>query len=172
VRAGGVIAYPTEGVFGLGCNPESYGAVHRILMMKKRPESAGLILIGASLAQLESWIDPTNVERDRLIANSEDAITWVVTASEFAPQWITGGRPTIAVRVTKHPIAAGLCIAAGMPLVSTSANRGGRPPANNAMAARRRFGGDVDCVVAGATGDRDVPTEIRIAATGKVLRSA
>jgi len=169
VRSGGVVAYPTEGVYGLGCDPGDGDAVARILVMKRRPESAGLILIAADARQLDEWIAPGADERRR-IANGADGITWVVTAAPATPEWITGGRPSVAVRVTRHPVAAALCAAAQTPLVSTSANRRGCPPALTALAARRTFGAEIDCVLAGPTGGRGVPSEIRDARTGETLR--
>lgn len=174
IRAGGVVAYPTEGVFGLGCDPDCLEAVVRILDLKRRPESAGLILIAESRAQLDDWIEPTKAEQRRLPSdnkrNPDDAVTWVVTASSRTPTWITGGRPTVAVRITRHPIAAALCRYARKPLISTSANRRGQAPSRSALSVRCRFGRDIDHIVAGAVGTRLRPTEIKDARTGKVLR--
>lgn len=170
VREGGVLAYPTEAVFGLGCDPGCAPAVERILAIKGRPVASGFILIAASVAQLEGWIAPTPAERRRLESVTAEPVTWVVTAGPRASDVVTGGRPTVAVRVTAHPVAAALCRAAGMPLVSTSANVHGRPPACTALAARRQFGRLLDGVLAGATGGRVRPTEIRDARTGTVLR--
>jgi L-threonylcarbamoyladenylate synthase len=168
--SGGVIAYPTEAVFGLGCLPDKPTAIERIIHLKGRSPSAGFILIGESLAQLEPWIAPSGRERARLRAGSADPITWVVTASPAAPASLTGGRKTIAIRVTSHPVARALCAAAGSPLISTSANRRGRRPARSALGVRSRFRGAVDAVAAGAVGPLKRPTEIREAATGRVLR--
>ncbi|MBT8441901.1 MAG: Sua5/YciO/YrdC/YwlC family protein [Gammaproteobacteria bacterium] len=112
IRAGGIVAYPTEAVYGLGCDPDDADAVRRILALKRRPESAGVILIAADPTQLAGWIAPTGAEADRLAAGDEGA-TWVVTAAASAPTWITGGRDTIAVRITRYPVAAALCRAAG-----------------------------------------------------------
>ena len=134
VRSGGVVAYPTAGVYGLGCDPGDGDAVARILELKRRPASAGLILIAADAQQLDQWIAPGAEERQRIAAGA-DGITWVVTAAPATPDWITGGRATVAVRVTHHPVAAALCAAAHTPLVSTSANRRGCPPAMTALAA-------------------------------------
>jgi len=170
LHAGGVIAYPTEGVYGLGCLPTDAAAVRFLLALKKRPVAAGLILIAASLEQLDGWIAPTRQESQRLAARQTGPVTWLVSAGPLTPDWITGGRPTVAVRVTRHPVAAGLCRASGMPLVSTSANRGGKPPARSALAARLRFGARLDLVVGGATGGSPGPTEIRQAASGRVVR--
>lgn len=171
VHAGGVIAYPTEGVYGLGCRPDDGHAVRRLLDLKQRPVSAGLILIAASLEQLADWIAPTPREIRRLAAPGSTPVTWLVAAGPLTPEWITGGRPTVAVRVTHHPVAAGLCRTSGLPLVSTSANRRGKPPARSALGARLRFGRQLDLVVGGATGGAAGPTEIRVAATGRVLRA-
>ena len=172
LRDGGVIAYPTEAVFGLGCDPSCEAALERILAIKGRPARAGFILIAASAGQLRGWIAPTPAEQRRLASRTAQPVTWVVTAGPRATRVLTGGRATIAVRVTAHPVAAALCRAAGMPLVSTSANMHGRPPARTALAARRRFGARVDFVLPGATGSKRRPTEIRSARTGSVLRPA
>jgi len=172
LRAGGVIAYPTEGVYGLGCRPDDAAAVAHLLWLKQRPVSAGLILIAASLDQLAGWIDPSPAEERRLRDRSDaPALTWLTRAGPLTPDWITGGRATVAVRVTRHPVAAGLCRAAGLPLVSTSANRRGKPPARSALAVRAVFGAALDRVVGGATGGARGPSEIRVAATGAVVRA-
>jgi L-threonylcarbamoyladenylate synthase len=144
--------------------------VERILRIKGRPSSAGFILIGANLAQFDGWISPQEPERTRLAMPAPKPITWVVTAGPRVKHWLTGGRSSIAIRVTSHPVAAALCAAFGGPLVSTSANRHGRPPARNALATRRRLGRQVDLVVAGATSGLKNPTEIRNARTGAILR--
>jgi L-threonylcarbamoyladenylate synthase len=170
LRAGGVIAYPTEAVFGLGCDPSRASAVQRIVALKGRPQRAGFILVAADLAQLQGWIAPTPTERRRLASRTARPVTWVVTAGPRASRLLTGGRPTVAVRLTAHAVAAALCRAAGMPLVSTSANVHGRPPGRSALAVRRTLGRELDLVVPGATGGLARPTEIRRASTGAVLR--
>jgi L-threonylcarbamoyladenylate synthase len=169
IRAGGVIAYPTEQMFGLGCDPDCEAAIVRILDLKQRSRHAGFILIAENLAQLHDWISPTATEREQLLAPNRFT-TWIVTANTSAPHWITGGRKTIAVRITQHPVAAALCHLSGTPLVSTSANRHGHPPARSVLSARCKFGRLIDCVVTGTTGVRGTPSEIRDARTGRVLR--
>ena len=114
IRAGGIVAYPTEAVYGLGCDPANAEAVRKILQLKRRAQSAGVILIAADLDQLRGWIDPDDAEASRL-ASGEEGVTWVVKAGARAPEWVTGGRETIAVRITTHPTAAALCRAAGLP---------------------------------------------------------
>jgi L-threonylcarbamoyladenylate synthase len=175
IRSGGIIAYPTEGVFGLGCDPDNVGGVLRILDLKRRDISAGLILIAASRAQLDGWIEPTIAELERLNADTsdaDDAITWIVTAGPRTPPWITGHRSTVAIRITRHPTAKALCRLARMPLISTSANRHGQKPAKASMAVRRSFGASLDYILPGQTGNGGGPTEIRDARTGAVLRAA
>jgi L-threonylcarbamoyladenylate synthase len=171
LHAGGLIAYPTEGVYGLGCCPDQGGTVGRLLALKRRPVEAGLILIAASLDQLAGWIAPTTAEAAQLTGAAAGPVTWIVTAGPLTPDWITGGRGTVAVRVTRHPVASGLCRASGLPLVSTSANRHGKPPARSALAVRVRLGAWLDLVVGGATGGLAGPTEIRVAASGQVVRA-
>lgn len=172
VGDGGVIAYPTEAVFGLGCDPGNLEAVVRILDLKRRSESAGLILIAGDRRQLDRWIDPRPEEQRRLESDPGQAVTWIVTASRRTPDWITGNRPTVAVRITYHPVAAALCRYARTALISTSANLHGRPPARSRLAVRKQFGAGVDFIVPGPLGGDIKPTEIRSARTGEVLRSA
>ena len=172
VNDGGVIAYPTETVFGLGCQPDCVEAVARILMIKHRPVRAGLIIIGDSIEKFEPWINPTTDEMRRLQTKTNKPTTWIVTAHEHTPGWLTGGRKRIAIRVTDHPVAAALCAAAQTCLVSTSANRRGRRPARSSLQARRWFGEEIDQVVSGAAGTHAQPSEIRDAASDKVIRAS
>ena len=172
LRAGGIIAYPTEAVFGLGCDPGNETAVRRLLALKRRPLSKGLILIAASLAQLKPFIEPLDsAARTRLEAGWPGPLTWLLPARR-APVWLRGRHDTLAVRVTAHPLAAELCRAWGGPLVSTSANVGGRPPARTLLALRRRLGGKVDYIVPGQVGGAVRPTEIRDLASGRIVRRA
>jgi L-threonylcarbamoyladenylate synthase len=171
IRAGGVIAYPTEAVFGLGCDPAFAEAVQHICEIKARPMTAGLILIGHALEQFEGWIDIGAAEQKRLQEPADRPLTWVVPAGRRTGAWITGGRSSVAVRITSHLLAAELCRAAGTPLVSTSANRHGRPPARTTLVARLLFRDAVDLVVPGKVGRFTKPSEIRDARTGAVLRA-
>ena len=165
---GGVIAYPTEGVYGLGCLPGDARAVERILSIKQRDPAQGLILIAADRTQLEPWIN-TNYD---LRGDASHPVTWIVPASAATPIWITGKHDGVAVRLTTHPVAAALCAAAGCALVSTSANISGRRPAANAYVLRRQFHGLVDYIVPGNCGLSSGPSEIRHLQTGTTIRPA
>ena len=172
VRRGGVIAYPTESVYGLGCLPDNEDAVSRVLRLKGRGRSLGLILIAAEWAQFEGWVaDLPAALRPGKLRDSR-GVTWIMQAAAGAPARITGGRESIAVRRSLHPLAAALCRAADAPLVSTSCNPHGLPPARTAQEARNYFGNEVDWIMPGECGPLGGPTEIRDAATGKVLRPA
>lgn len=170
LRRGGVIAYPTEGVFGLGCLPDDIEAVRRILRIKRRDPSEGLILIASDIAQLEAWAClPDGAE---LHSSAERPVTWLVPAQPSVPYAIRGAHDGIAVRITAHPVAAALCAALDSALVSTSANRSGQPPARTAFVLRRNFGRLVDYVVPGACGPASGPSEIRELGTGRTVRAA
>lgn len=166
------MAYPTEAVFGFGCDPADAAAVRQICALKQRSLRAGLILLVADLDQLPGWIDPDETELKALMTEARVPTTWIVRAGPLAGTWITGGRASVAVRVSGHPLATDLCRAVGGPIVSTSANRRGRPPARSATAVRRQFGQALDFVLAGPTGGWPAPSEIRVAATGARLRGA
>ena len=166
---GGVIAYPTEGVFGLGCLPDDVDAVRRILRIKRRRPLKGLILIAARPGQLEGWLDPA-VSGALPQPDPQQPVTWIVRPSARVPAIVTGDNPGLAVRITTNPTAAAICNAVDMPLVSTSANVAGRPVARNSLVLRRNFGRLVDFVVPGECGPASGPSEIRELETGIVLR--
>ena len=169
-RQGGVIAYPTESVYGLGCDPLDPLAVARLLDLKQRPVDKGLILLASDLDQLLPFIELTAEQKNKLTRGTDKPTTWLVTASEFTPQWITGKHEKVAVRITRHRTARQLCESLGFPIVSTSANRGGQPPARSAVKVKTYFNNELDFILAGATGLLGKPTEIRDLDTDKILR--
>lgn len=172
IRDGGLVAYPTEAVFGLGCDPRRHDSVTRLLALKERDVSAGLILIAADVGQLEEFIQPFSAAvAARILPTWPGPVTWVVAAAAATPLWIRGDHADVAVRVTAHPIAAALCRAAKTALVSTSANLHGAAPARSERDVQLTLGTRVDYVLAGSCGERDKPTEIRDASTGAVLRA-
>jgi L-threonylcarbamoyladenylate synthase len=170
LERGGVIAYPTEGVYGLGCLPDDFEAVGRILAMKERDPGMGLVLIVSAVDQLAGWVD-VPLDKLELETSLEKPITWIVPATDEVPWWIRGKHSSIAVRRTEHPVAKALCDEADSALVSTSANVSGRPPARNAFVLRRLFGALVDYIVPGECGPASGPSEIRDLDTGKTLRA-
>ncbi len=170
LRRGAVIAYPTEAVWGLGCNPFDGAAVERILRLKGRPIGKGLILIADDFSRLADLIAPLSpAELARVFASWPGPVTWLLPARPAVPYWLCGDHATLAVRVTAHPVAAALCRSFGGALVSTSANRAGHPAARSAYAVRREFGQAIDQVVAGPLGGRAIPSEIR-SLDGRVVR--
>lgn len=171
LRAGGVIAYPTEAVWGVGCDPQNRSAVMRLLAMKDREWQKGLILIGAVVEDVEPYVEvPSRMAWRRATATWPGASTWVFPATDHCPLWISGDRDTVAVRVTAHPVAAAICDAFGGAIVSTSANRAGDPPATSAGHARIALRNRFDLLIPGSLGGLDRPTIIRDAANGNILR--
>ena len=173
VHAGGVIAYPTEAVYGLGCDPLNPRAVHHLLGLKQRPWEKGLILIAADLRQLEPFIQPLS-ETHLATVNTTwpGPVTWLLPTRPETPSWLRGVHNTIAVRVTAHPLAAALCRACGHALVSTSANPGGKRPAKTALKTRQYFGNQLDFILSGPLGKQARPTEIRDVRSGQTIRPA
>ena len=173
LRRGGVVAYPTEAVWGLGCDPRDEAATLRLLALKQREVDKGLILIAADEAQLAPFIDMDALDaaqRATVRASWPGPHTWSVPASLAAPRWITGAHAGIAVRVSAHPVVIELCNAYGGALVSTSANLSGQPAVSEQAALDPALLARVDAVVPGATGGLDRPTAIRDARTGAALR--
>jgi len=173
LNGSGVVAYPTEAVWGLGCNPFSERAVRRILTMKRRRRGMGLILIAANIEQLYPFLSELSAEQRVMLDNTwPGPQTWLVPNNNVAPPWITGGQDTLALRVTDHPVAAALCRSFGGPLVSTSANPHGFPPAKSLLKINLYFRNQLDCVVPGLLGMSNNPTPIKHLITGETLRSS
>jgi L-threonylcarbamoyladenylate synthase len=159
-------------VYGLGCDPWNRDAVHRLLEIKQRPESMGLILIASDYDQLKPFVEPLDGARmETVLATWPGPVTWLFPARAETPSWLTGSHATLAVRVTAHPLAEALCASAGSALVSTSANRTTLPPARTALQARLRLGAVVDLVLVGRCGGRAQPSTIRDGRTGALIRA-
>jgi L-threonylcarbamoyladenylate synthase len=171
LKAGRSLAYPTEGVFGLGCDPRNERAVRALLNLKGRPSNKGLILIAADLAQLEPYIAPlAPAQRQILEATWPGPVTWILPARPQTPTWLRGEHAALAARVTAHGPSAALCRAFGGALVSTSANPAGRPPAKTRLKVRRYFPKADIGHLPGATGGLNRPTAIYDLLTGAKLR--
>ena len=173
LQQGGVIAYPTEAVWGVGCDPFNERAVHRLLSIKQRPVDKGLILIAAELNQLRSCLNLSALPVERLedvLASWPGPHTWVMPASERAPAWITGVHTGLAVRVSAHPVVVALCRAFGGPLVSTSANLSGQPAPLQRAELDPALLARLDGVTEGETGGLLRATPIRDARSGQQLR--
>ncbi len=172
LRNGGLVAYPTEAVYGLGCDPLNPAAVLRLLALKRRPLEKGLILIAADFAQLLPFIGvlPDALEK-KVRATWPGPVTWLLPVDDAVPRWLRGGHDSLAVRVTAHPAAAALCRAFGGALVSTSANIGGQAPARSPLAVQRIFGRQLDGILHAPLGGRDRPTAIRDGRSGRLVRA-
>lgn len=171
LRAGGVIAYATEGVWGLGCDPLNEQAVRRVLDLKQRSEAKGLIMIAASVQQVEHWLSGLDArQRKDMLATWPGPYTWIVPVAD-APLWLSGAHASLAIRVSAHAGVQALCLAWGGALVSTSANRSGQPALMSADAVRNEFGAELDFILPGELGGDARPSEIRDAVSGVVLRT-
>lgn len=171
LRRGGLIAYPTEACYGLGCDPDNRSAVKRLLRLKQRPQHKGLILIASDYRQVARYLQPlTPDEQQRLRIAGAQAITCLMPARPSAPRWLRGSHHTLAIRLTAHKLAAQLCRGVGSALVSTSANRSGQRPAKTSAQCRRLFGNKV-WVLPGRVGKNRKPSTITMWADGKIIRS-
>jgi L-threonylcarbamoyladenylate synthase len=170
LRLGGVIAYPTESCFGLGCDPNNRNAVKKILRLKQRPQSKGVILIAADFSQLKRYTAPlTKAQSQQIQTTWPGPHTWLLPKSADCPFWLTGRHDKIAVRVTAHRPAVRLCRRLDMALVSTSANISGGRAIRTARECQRQFGSQV-LIVAGLVGKRRKPSTIQDLISGATLR--
>lgn len=173
LHTGGVIAYPTEAVWGLGCDPFDALAVDKILRLKQRPMEKGLIVVAANMQQIAPLLDELSADERKVLASSwPGPNTWLLPdPHQYFPAWIRGSFSTVAVRVSAHPLMNKLCLAYGGPIVSTSANPAALPPARSRLRVLRWFGRNVDYVLPGQLGGRSTPSAIRDLRSGQVFRT-
>ncbi len=172
LRTGGVIAYPTEAVWGLGCDPWNTTALNSLLALKQRDIDKGLILVAADIEQFSPLLKTLPASQYRQLQDSwPGQTTWLVPHAGGVHPLVCGRFDTVALRVSAHPLVAALCRRFGGPLVSSSANPRGRRPALDAAAVRRYFAGQLDYILAGALGGAPRPSEIRELASGRLIRA-
>jgi L-threonylcarbamoyladenylate synthase len=171
VREGKVIAYPTESVYGFGCDPHNAEAISQILRIKNRPLEKGFILVASDWQQVQSFVLPLESQLlSQIFASWPGPVTWLFPAKPEVPAWIRGNHNSIAIRVSAHPIVRALCEELNGPLISTSANRNGEDPARDYHTVQNLFGDKLGYVLQGEVGALERPTEIRDALTSKVIR--
>ncbi len=171
LREGGVIAYPTEAVYGFGCDPFSAPAVYHLLSIKHRQPEKGVILVASDWAQVDNLTKPI---APPLLAHVLETwpgpITWLFPASDLVPRWIRGNHDTIALRVSDHPVVQQLCSQFCGPIVSTSANTEGQHPCRDYRTTCITFKDKIDYILNGHVGGLARPTSIRDAITDEILR--
>ena len=171
LKRGGLIAYPTESCYGLGCDPANRTAVQRLLRLKQRPQRKGLILIASSFRQVARYLQPlTPTQQHTLREAGAQAITYLMPTRAAAPRWLRGAHDTLAVRLTAHPFARLLCKSVHSALVSTSANRSGQQSIKTYAECQRQFGRKV-WVLPGQVGKRKQPSRILAWRDGRIVRS-
>ena len=171
LRAGHVIAYPTEAVFGLGCDPANESAVRKLLALKGRRESAGFVLIASEFSQLEPWISDIDQSlKDKAMQTWPGPVTWLFPRAAGVPDYVAGKHDTIAVRITAHEPSRALCAAFGSALISSSANHTAARPARSVAEVEDYFGHHIEGILAGPLGGAEKPSEIRDLVSGKIIR--
>ena len=173
-QQGGVIAYPTEAVFGLGCDPDNQSAIEKLLQIKSRSKAKGLILLASSFEQLLPYLDLTQLTNEQInviLSRWPNGITQVLPARADISSYITGDFSTIAVRVTDQPDVVKLCEQVNKPIVSTSANLSGIEPAKTWQTLDQTLMNLIDHVVKGETLAYTQPSKIIDGLTGEVFRT-
>lgn len=175
---GGVFAYPTEAVFGLGCDPLNETAVNTILSMKQRPVEKGMILIAGDFAQVSDYIEYEKLDRSvqsKIQSSWPGPVTWLIPKSKKTPYWVSGDSDLVAVRVSNHPLVKALCETVQSPMISTSANPAGMSPALDEKAIHKYFQTYVDqktlTLISGQLGKQKSPSKIFNALTLEMIRS-
>jgi len=167
-KKGAIIAYPTEAIYGLGCDPDNKKAVKRLLKIKQRPTNKGLILVASDFSQVKKYLKPLSDAQKDLTKPSDT--TYIFPARKSTPNWLTGDSGGLAVRISKHPLVRELCQLLDSAIVSTSANISGQPPAKTSAEVLENLGGEIDVILRGKTGDSQKPSVIRDSISGEIIR--
>jgi len=161
LKAGGVIAYPTEGVWGLGCLWTDEAAIQEILRLKQRPLEKGMIVLCSQLSDIEAYLLPLSPEHIQQIEQDHpQPVTWVLPCKLSVPKSVRGQHTSIAVRFSRHPQVKSLCTEVG-PIISTSANPTGLAAAMSALDVRHYFQNQLSYILPGELGGFSKPSEIR-----------
>ncbi len=172
IACGGIAAYPTEAVWGFGVDPNNTQAIECLLALKRRPWEKGLIIIASEIAHIAPWLECLSVEsKRRLMQPTHNPTTWLTPNLGIASAWVTGEHSTVAIRLTRHPVAAALCKAFGGPIISTSANVTGSLPRKHVWRLSRSLHSRLDIIVPGVCGKQVNPSEIRDLITNKIVRA-
>ena len=146
ISDGGVIAYPTDTIYGLGCDPFNPDAIEKINLIKQRPLNKHFILLAGNIKQLRSLIQISK-EQENLITQNTEPTSWIVKASPNAPPWLTDNSGNLTIRISKHENVQHLCQALGHAIISTSANISGKTPAKNTLDLHKYFHHKVDKIL-------------------------
>ena len=170
LQQGQLIAYPTEAVWGLGCDPFHQQAVERLLEIKKRPVEKGLILLVPEISMLAEYLQPLTEQQLQTVSKPRDyPVTWLVPVNDKMPKWVCGQFDTVAIRISQHPLIQQLFKYWHRPLVSSSANYAGDPAAKTLEQAYQYFADDIH-YVDGQTLGFDSPSKIIDLVSGKIIR--
>ena len=172
IRQGGVIAHPTEAVWGLACDPFNPQAIATILRLKKRPVSKGLILISGVSEHFEPLLEPlSDVLQTRFYAPQNHPSTWLVPDIENqVPKSVKGQHDTVAIRVVDHSELTDLTRLLGHPIVSSSANPAGMEPALSKLRVHQYFSNRLDYILPAKLGGFTRPSIIRDLQTANTVR--
>jgi len=166
-----VVFYPTESVFGLGCDPESKNAVNKILVIKNRNINKGFILVSHNYSQVEHYVEYSRLTicKQELFSYWKNMNTVLLPSKDSVPYWITGDSKLIAIRISNHSVIKNICIGFGKPIISTSANISGKAPCKTLLDLQEQFGNDIN-VVKGSLGSNKSPSNIINAITQEYVR--
>lgn len=170
IRNSGIIIYPTETVYGLGCDPDNVDAVTRLKELKQRNHSSGFLILASSIEQLDRFIQKPDANKLKLINDTTEATSWITKAHKQTPSWLVSPDGTIGFRITQHPVTKNLCHLLDHPIISTSANFKGRKPASNTLQCHQMFSEEVDYILTSSFSRSEEPSAIRDLNNGTRLR--
>ncbi len=170
LKRGGIIAYPTESVYGLGCDATNLNAIAQLLSIKNRPQAKGLIILVSHIEQAFEFIAPLNQQQIETIKQPNiRATTWLLNKSSHLSPLLVGKHDKIAVRVTSNPVAKNLCQLLNKPLVSTSCNLSSKPASSHVSIVRNQMKMKLNLILSGSCGGQ-LPSRIVDLQSSRIIR--
>lgn len=172
-KSGEIFAYPTEAVFGLGCDPLNERATNKILQIKQRPVEKGMILIASDFSQINSFVEFDTLDKHsqaKILASWPGPVTWLLPKSTNTPFWVSGDSDMVAIRLSAHPLVREMCDYLNAPMISTSANPASLDPAKSIAQVREYFGDSLP-IMDGALGEQQTPSKIFHSLTMETIRA-
>ncbi len=168
---GEIIIYPTESIYGIGCDPWNESSVNKIYEIKNRPSNKPMIIVGSDIAQIEKLVDVRSLNRS-VIDSWPGHSTWLIPSNKSCPPWLKDAiTAKVAIRISEHETVKKLCIDFGKPLISTSANLSEVLPSKDKAEIEKIFSSSIEYIVEGLLGGSESPSIIRDMLTGEIVRS-
>lgn len=166
LRAGGIVCFPTETVYGIACRFDREDSYERLNRIKRRPPEKPYTMMLSEVGKIDSYAYTDDIQKALISRFMPGQVTFILNRKECVPDFATSGSPRIGIRVPEPQELRDFLSRVGVPLLVPSANRSGEKPAGSAREVEEIFGDEIDCVIDAAMGG-GVPSTVVLLAEGR-----